>query len=101
MIEIEKFIPGSYADILEEIVCKSPEFQWVYTPSTNNEKETSILHKNASSYESDQFVHAIYLENARRSQLFDAERIIERQHRNAVAQRAERRHQLRTDRLCR
>jgi 2OG-Fe(II) oxygenase superfamily len=72
MIEIEKFIPSSYADILEDIVCKSPEFQWVYTPSTNNEKETKILKKNASSYESDQLVHAIYLENARRSQFFDA-----------------------------
>ena len=71
MIEIEKFIPDSYADILEDIICKSPEFQWVYTPSTNNQKETQIMKKDASSYESEQLVHAIYLESARRSQFFD------------------------------
>jgi hypothetical protein len=71
MIEIEKFIPPSYADILEDIICKSPEFQWVYTPSTNNQKETAIMRRDAASYESEQFVHALYLEGTRRSQFFD------------------------------
>ena len=71
MIEIEKFIPSSYADILEDIICKSPEFQWVYTPSTNNQKETSIMRRDEASYESEQLVHAFYLESQRRSQFFD------------------------------
>jgi hypothetical protein len=71
MIEIEKFIPGSYADILEDIITKNPEFTWVYTPSTNNEKETAILKKDTKSYESEQLVHALYLEGQRRSQFFD------------------------------
>jgi hypothetical protein len=71
MIEIEKFIPDSYADIIEEIICKSPEFTWVYTPSTNNQKETAIMKKDAKSYDSEQLVHALYLEGARRSQFFD------------------------------
>ena len=71
MIEIEKFIPGSYADILEDIICKSPDFQWVYTPSTNNQKETSIMRRDEASYESEQLVHAFYLESQRRSQFFD------------------------------
>ena len=71
MIEIEKFIPASYADILEDIICKSPDFQWVYTPSTNNQKETQIMKRDESSYESEQLVHALYLEGARRSQFFD------------------------------
>src|SRR5450432_2173014 len=71
MIEIEKFIPDSYADIIEEIICKSPEFTWVYTPSTNNQKETAIMKKDAQSYESEQLVHAFYLEGARRSQFFE------------------------------
>ena len=71
MIEIEKFIPPSYADILEELICKSPDFQWVYTPSTNNQKEAAIMKKDERSYESEQLVHALYLEGARRSQFFD------------------------------
>jgi hypothetical protein len=71
MIEIEKFIPESYADIIEDIITKNPEFTWVYTPSTNNEKETAILKRDAKSYESEQLVHALYLEGQRRSQFFD------------------------------
>jgi len=71
MLELEKFIPPSYADILEDIICKSPDFQWVYTASTNNQKETSIMKRDASSYESEQLVHALYLEGQRRSQFFD------------------------------
>jgi hypothetical protein len=71
MIEIEKFIPPSYAEILEEILCKNPEFTWTYTPSTNNQQETSIMKTDAQSYESEQFVHALYLEGAKRSPFFD------------------------------
>jgi len=70
-LEIDNFIPPSYADVLEDIICKSPEFQWVYTPSTNNQKETAIMRKDASSYESEQLVHALYLEGQRRSNFFD------------------------------
>ncbi len=71
MIELEKFIPPSYAEVLEEILCNNPEFTWTYTPSTNNQKETSIMKTDAQSYESEQFVHAFFLEGAKRSQFFD------------------------------
>jgi hypothetical protein len=71
MIEIEKFIPPSYADIIEDIICKSPDFQWVYTPSTNNQKETGLMRRDVASYESEQLVHALYLEGAKRSPFFD------------------------------
>jgi hypothetical protein len=71
MIEIEKFIPPSYADIIEDIICKSPDFQWVYTPSTNNQREANIMRRDAASYESEQLVHALYLEGAKRSPFFD------------------------------
>ena len=71
IIEIEKFIPASYADILEDIICKNPEFTWIYTPSTNNQTESRLMKKDASSYESEQLVHALYLEGAKRSPFFD------------------------------
>jgi hypothetical protein len=71
MIEIEKFIPPSYADILEDIVSKTAEFSWNYTPSTNNQSETQLMKKDASSYESEQLVHALFLEGTKRSQFFD------------------------------
>lgn len=71
MIEIDKFIPPSYADILESIICQNPEFQWVYTPSTNNQKETQIMRRDGASYESDQLVHAFYLEGSKRSNFFE------------------------------
>jgi len=71
MLEIEKFIPPSYADILEDIICKSPEFTWTYTPSTNNQTEARLMKKDARSYESEQLVHALYLEGGKRSQFFD------------------------------
>jgi hypothetical protein len=70
MIEIEKFIPKSYADMLEN-VCRSPDFQWTYTPSTNNQNAPEIMKSDKNSYESDQLVHALYLENAKRSPFFD------------------------------
>jgi hypothetical protein len=71
MIEIENFIPSSYADILEDMICKNPEFTWTYTPSTNNQNESNIMKRDKHSYESEQFVHALYLEGAKRSPFFD------------------------------
>lgn len=71
MVEIEQFIPPSYADILEDIICKNPEFSWTYTPSTNNQTESRLMKKDASSYESEQLVHALFLEGGKRSQFFD------------------------------
>jgi hypothetical protein len=73
MIELEKFIPSSFADLVEEIICRNPEFTWVYTPSTNNQSEqgTGLMRRDAQSYESDQFVHALFLEGMKRSQFFD------------------------------
>jgi hypothetical protein len=71
MIEIENFIPKSYADILEDIICKNPEFYWTYCPSTNNQQDTSIMKPDSRSYESEQLVHALYLEGAKKSPFFD------------------------------
>jgi hypothetical protein len=71
MQEIEKLIPPSYANILEEILCRNPEFTWVYTPSTNNQTETRLMKKDPRAYESEQLVHALFLEGAKRSQFFD------------------------------
>ncbi len=70
MIEIEKFIPKSYSDMLENIV-KSTEFQWTYCPSTNNQSAPQIMKGDANSYESEQLVHTLYAENAKRSPFFD------------------------------
>lgn len=70
MIEIEKFIPKSYADMLENVV-KSTEFQWTYCPSTNNQRAPEIMNADANSYESEQLVHTLYAENAKRSPFFD------------------------------
>jgi hypothetical protein len=70
MIEIEKFIPKSYADMLEN-VCKSSDFQWTYCPSTNNQNAPQIMKGDKNSYESDQLVHMLYTENAKRSPFFD------------------------------
>ena len=67
MIELEKFIPRSFADIIEDMISKNPEFTWTYTPSTNNQKEAGIMRSDERSYESEQFVHALYLEGAKRS----------------------------------
>jgi hypothetical protein len=70
MIEIDKFIPKSYADMLENIV-KSTEFQCTYCPSTNNQTAPEIMKADANSYESEQLVHTLYAENAKRSPFFD------------------------------
>jgi hypothetical protein len=71
VIEIEKFVPQSFADVLEGIICRNAEFQWTYNSSTNNQNEPQIMRKNEDSYESDQFVHAIFQESAKRSPFFD------------------------------
>ena len=71
LVEIENFIPKSYADILEDIICKNPEFLWQYNQSTNNQNAPQIMNKDDNSYESDQFVHALYQEGAKRSPFFD------------------------------
>ena len=71
LVEIENFVPRSYADILDDIFCKNPEFLWQYNASTNNLKAPQIMNKDDHSYESDQFVHALYQEGAKRSPFFD------------------------------
>jgi hypothetical protein len=72
MVEIENFVPPSYADILEGLLCKNPAFLWQYNASTNDQSEPQIMRKNEKSYESDQFVHAMYQEGAKLSVFFDA-----------------------------
>jgi hypothetical protein len=71
MIEIEDFLPGSFANILDDMICKSGEFLWQYNASTNDLKNPQIMNKNDKSYDGDQFVHALYQEGARRSEFFD------------------------------
>jgi hypothetical protein len=70
-IELEHFLPESYADVLEALICKSGDFLWQYNASTNDQKAPEIMNKDARSYEGDQFVHALYQEGARRSTFFD------------------------------
>lgn len=71
MIEIENFIPQSYQDIIEDIIFKTSDFQWVYTPSTNNQNEQQLMRRDAASYDSEQLVHALFFEGSKRSQFFD------------------------------
>ena len=71
VVELERFLPDSYADILEQLVCKSGEFLWQYNGSTNDLANPHIMSKDARSYEADQFVHALFQEGARRSAFFD------------------------------
>ena len=71
VVEIERFLPDSYANILEDLVCKSGEFLWQYNASTNDLKNPQIMSRDARSYQADQFVHALYQEGARRSAYFD------------------------------
>jgi hypothetical protein len=70
MIEIEKFIPASYSDMLENL-CKNPEFHWTYCPSSNNQSAPEIMKADKNSYESEQLVHAVFLENTKKSPFFD------------------------------
>jgi hypothetical protein len=71
LVEIEHFLPESYADILEKLICRSGEFLWQYNASTNDLAAPEIMNKDARSYDSDQFVHALYQQGERRSQFFD------------------------------
>jgi hypothetical protein len=71
LVEIERFLPDSYANILEDLVCKSGEFLWQYNASTNDLKNPQIMSRDERSYQADQFVHALYQEGARRSAYFD------------------------------
>jgi hypothetical protein len=71
LIELERFLPESYADILEQLICRSGEFLWQYNASTNDLKAPEIMNKDARSYDADQFVHALYQQGERRSQFFD------------------------------
>lgn len=71
ILEIENFLPASFATIVEDMICKSGEFLWQYNASTNDPDAPQILSKNSQSYESDQFVHAFYEEGARKSAFFD------------------------------
>jgi hypothetical protein len=71
LVEIERFLPESYADILEQLICRSGEFLWQYNASTNDLKAPEIMNKDARSYDADQFVHALYQQGERRSQFFD------------------------------
>jgi hypothetical protein len=71
LVEIERFLPESYADILEQLICGSGQFLWQYNASTNNQAAPEIMNRDARSYEADQFVHAFYQEGERRSAFFD------------------------------
>jgi hypothetical protein len=71
LVELESFLPASYADILEQLICKSGEFLWQYNASTNDLAAPEIMNKDARSYDADQFVHALYQQGERRSQFFD------------------------------
>jgi hypothetical protein len=70
-IELDNFLPRSFADLLENMMCQSGEFLWQYNASTNDPNAPEIMNKTKRSYEADQFVHALYQEGARRSVFFD------------------------------
>jgi hypothetical protein len=71
VVELDRFLPESYADILEELICRSGQFLWQHNASTNNQAAPEIMNRDARSYEADQFVHALYQEGERRSAFFD------------------------------
>jgi hypothetical protein len=71
VIEIDKFIPPSYSDTLETLICNNPEFSWTYCPSTNRRDAPDIMNKDESSYESEQLVHAFFLDGTQKSAFFD------------------------------
>jgi hypothetical protein len=71
LIELEDFLPKSYAQILEDMIFNSGEFLWQYNASTNDPKNPQIMNRSDKSYDGDQFVHALYEEGARRSAFFD------------------------------
>jgi hypothetical protein len=71
VVELEPFLPESFADILENLICRSGELQWQYNASTNDPQNPHIMNKDPRSYEGGQFVHAIYQAGERRSPFFD------------------------------
>ena len=71
LVVLERFLPESYADVLEQLLCRSGDFLWQYNASTNDLAAPDIMNKDARSYDSDQFVHALYQQGERRSQFFD------------------------------
>jgi hypothetical protein len=71
LIEIEDFLPRSFAKLLEDMICNSGEFLWQYNASTNDLSNPQIMNRSDKSYDGDQFVHALYQEGQRRSAFFD------------------------------
>jgi hypothetical protein len=71
LIELQQFIPPSYADTLQNLICHNPEFHWTYIPSTNAKSAPHIMRADEQSYESEQLVHAFFLEGAQKSPFFD------------------------------
>jgi hypothetical protein len=71
VVELERFLPESYADILEQLICNSGQFLWQYNASTNDLAAPEIMNRDARSYDADQFVHALFQQGERRSEFFD------------------------------
>jgi len=71
LIELEDFLPRSFAKLLEDMICNSGEFLWQYNASTNDPANPHILSRSEKSYDGDQFVHALYKEGERKSAFFD------------------------------
>ena len=57
--------------MLENLICKNPQFAWTYAASTNNESAPHIMNKDDRSYESEQLVHAFFAEGEQKSVFFD------------------------------
>jgi hypothetical protein len=70
-IELDNFLPRSFADLLENMICQSGEFLWQYNASTNDPNAPEIMNRTKRSYDGDQFVHALYQEGAQRSVFFN------------------------------
>jgi hypothetical protein len=71
LVVLERFLPESYADVLEQLLCRSGDFLWQYNASTNDLAAPEIMNRDARSYDADQFVHAFYQQGERRSAFFD------------------------------
>ena len=71
VVELERFLPDSYADVLEQLLCRSGDFLWQYNASTNDLNAPEIMNRDARSYDADQFVHAFYQQGERRLAFFD------------------------------
>ena len=71
LVVLERFLPESYADVLEQLLCRSGDFLWQYNASTNDLNAPEIMNRDARSYDADQFVHAFYQQGERRLAFFD------------------------------